>query len=147
MQKPEERTAEQVERAAFADRFIEEVEASDVIVIAAPMYNFSLPSTLKAWIDHIARAGRTFRYTPTGPVGQLKDKKVYVVLSQGGKNTGSPMDFEQPYLRGVLGFLGITDVTFVNVEGLAFDAESKAAGFAAARQQIAALFPETQLAA
>jgi FMN-dependent NADH-azoreductase len=146
-QQPEQRTADQAARAAFADGLIEEVDAADVIVIAAPMYNFSLPSTLKAWIDHIARAGRTFRYTPNGPQGLLKDKKVFVALAQGGKHTGSPMDFVQPYLRGVLAFLGITDVSFVTAEGLAIDAENKAAGIAAARQQIATLFPAAQLAA
>lgn len=145
-QKPEQRTPEQAERVAFADQLIAEVEAANVIVIAAPMYNFSLPTTLKAWIDHIARAGRTFRYSPTGPVGLLTDKKVYVVLSQGGHNTG-PMDFVEPYLRGVLAFLGITDVTFVRVEGQAISAEEAAAGVTAAREQIAALFPASAIAA
>jgi FMN-dependent NADH-azoreductase len=141
-----DRTAEQAGRVAFADQIIEEVEQADTIVIAAPMYNFSLPSTLKAWIDHIARAGRTFRYTPTGAVGLLENKKVYVALAQGGYNSG-PMDFEEPYLRGVLGFLGITDVTFVRIEGLARGPEEAAAGIANAHRQVAALFPNQQRAA
>jgi FMN-dependent NADH-azoreductase len=106
----EERTDEQSTRAQRAGELIAEVEAADDIVIAAPMYNFSVPSTLKAWVDHIARAGRTFRYTENGPEGLLKSKKVYVVASRGGfyanNGTAAALDFHEPYLRGVLGFLG-----------------------------------------
>ena len=103
------------------------------------MYNFSIPSTLKAWIDHIARAGRTFRYTEAGPQGLLIGKKVYVVSARGGKTSGTPMDFEEPYLRGVLGFLGLTDVTFINVEGLAMGPDAATQGLAVARSRIAEL--------
>lgn len=130
---------------AFADRLIEEVEAADTIVIATPMYNFSIPSTLKAWIDHIARAGRTFRYTANGPEGLLKGKKVHIVVSRGGYYTGeSPakaLDFQEPYLRGVLGFVGLDDVSFIHVEGQAIGAEAAAKGLASARAQIGTRAP------
>ena len=133
--------------AARADAVIAEVEAADVIVIAAPMYNFSISSTLKAWIDHLARAGRTFRYTAAGPEGLLKGKKVFVVTGRGGVYSGdSPargLDFQEPYLRAVLGFLGLTDVTFIHVEGLAISAESAASGLERARQAVNDLVPRT----
>ena len=108
---------------ALSDELIAELEAADTIVLAAPMYNFSIPSTLKAWIDHVARRGRTFRYTELGPEGLLKEKKVFVLIARGGLyGKGAPaaaFDFQEPYLRTVLGFLGLTDVTFVRLEGLA----------------------------
>jgi FMN-dependent NADH-azoreductase len=136
----DKRSPRQAKLAGEADRLIEEVEAADIVVLAAPMYNFTLPSTLKAWFDHIARAGRTFRYTEKGPVGQLTGKKVFVVTARGGIYTDGPakvMDFHEPYLRGMLGFLGLTDVTFVYAEGLAVSPESADAGLAKARQQVA----------
>src|SRR5581483_1730796 len=118
----EQRSAEQSARVDFADRLIEELEAADVIVLAVPMYNFSISSTLKAWIDHVARAGRTFRYTAAGPEGLLKGKKVFVVTGRGGVYGGDSsaraLDFQEPYLRAMLGFLGLEDVTFIHVEGL-----------------------------
>ena len=138
----DKRTAEQNDLARLADEAIAQVEAADAIVIAAPMYNFSIPSTLKAWIDHIARAGRTFRYTDKGPVGQLTGKKVYVVVSRGGQYVGSPMDFQETYLRAVLGFIGLTDVTFVRIESQAMGAEPAAQGVAAAKAQLADLIAE-----
>jgi FMN-dependent NADH-azoreductase len=114
--------------ANLSDTLIAELEAADTIVLAAPMYNFSIPSTLKAWIDHVARRGRTFRYTETGPEGLLKGKKVFVVAARGGfYGKGAPasaMDFQEPYLRAVLGFIGLTDVTFVHLEGLAMGPEA-----------------------
>jgi FMN-dependent NADH-azoreductase len=138
----EQRTPEQRANVEFADRLIEELEAADTIVLAVPMYNFAIPSTLKAWIDHVARAGRTFRYTATGPEGLLKGKKVFVITARGGVYTGdSPakgFDFQEPYLRGILGFLGLTDVTFVHVEGLKVSPEAAEQGVARARQRIAA---------
>jgi FMN-dependent NADH-azoreductase len=145
--KPAEiRTPQQANRVALADTLIAEVEAADTIVIATPMYNFSIPSTLKAWFDHIARAGRTFRYTAQGPEGLLKGKKVVVVASRGGFYTGdSPargMDFQEPYLRMFLGFLGITDVTFIHVEGQAIGPEVAAKGLARARAQIVDMLPK-----
>jgi FMN-dependent NADH-azoreductase len=141
----EERTDEQHRAVAFADRLIEEVEAADTIVLAVPMYNFTIPSTLKAWIDHIARAGRTFRYTAASPEGLLKGRKVFVVASRGGVYTGeSParaLDFQEPYLKSVLAFLGLTDVTFVHVEGLQISPEAAAAGIDRARQAIGGMLP------
>jgi FMN-dependent NADH-azoreductase len=139
----EQRSSEQHATVAFADRLIEELEAADTIVLAVPMYNFSIPSTLKAWIDHVARAGRTFRYTAAGPEGLLKGKKVFVITGRGGVYTGdSPakvFDFQEPYLRGVLGFLGLTDITFVHVEGLKVSPEAAEQGVARARDAIAAI--------
>ena len=138
----EKRTVQQTAAASHADRLIEEVEAADVIVLAAPMYNFSVPSTLKAWIDHVARAGRTFNYTEKGPVGLLTGKKVFVVTARGGVYSEGPaksFDFHEPYLRAVLGFLGLNDVTFVYVEGLAVSSDSATAGLAKARERIATL--------
>ena len=146
----ETRSAEETTRARFADTLIEEVEAADTIVIAAPMYNFSVSSTLKAWIDHIARSGRTFRYTANGPEGLLKNKKVYIVASRGGLYAhGGPaaaLDFQEPYLRGVLGFLGLTDVEFVYAEGLGMGAEAVEKGLASAHAQIAELIPAAMAA-
>lgn len=120
MTAPAERSERQRTIAGESDPLIEEVEAADVIVIAAPMYNFSISSTLKAWLDHITRAGRTFRYTDKGPEGLLKNKKVFIVTARGGVYTGdSPAkayDFQEPYLRAILGFNGLTDVSFIHVE-------------------------------
>lgn len=127
----EQRTPEQVRAAQLSDQLVAELAAADVIVIGAPMYNFSVSSGLKAWIDHVARAGVTFKYTESGPVGLLKGKKVYVFTSRGGVYSEGPakaMDFHETYLRGVLGFIGLTDITFVHTEGLAMgeDAAMKA---------------------
>jgi FMN-dependent NADH-azoreductase len=133
------------DRVALSDELVAEVERADVIVLAAPMYNFSIPSTLKAWIDHIARAGRTFRYTANGPEGLLKGKKVFVVGARGGVYSGEspskPYDFQEPYLRFMLGFLGLTDVTFIHVEGIAMGEQAAAAGLARARKAIGELVP------
>ena len=113
---------------ALSDTLIAELEAADTIVLAAPMYNFSIPSTLKAWIDHVARRGRTFSYTEKGPQGLLKGKKVFVLTARGGVySNGAPaaaLDFQEPYLRTVLGFLGLTDVTFVHFEGVGMGPEA-----------------------
>lgn len=134
---PEARTRDESNAVAFADSLIAEAEAADTIVIAAPMYNFTIPTTLKAWIDHIARAGRTFRYTAQGPEGLLKGKKVIVVASRGGFYAGAaalaPMDHQVPYLRTMLGFLGLTDVSVVEVEGQAIGPDVAARGLEAAR--------------
>jgi len=137
-------TAER-QAAALADTLIEEVEAADVIVLAAPMYNFSIPSTLKAWIDHITRAGRTFRYGAAGAEGLLKGKKVFIITGRGGIYSGdSPaksLDFQEPYLRAMLGFLGLLDVTFIHVEGLKISPEAAASGIERARKAIGDLLP------
>ncbi|MGB8180780.1 MAG: FMN-dependent NADH-azoreductase [Stellaceae bacterium] len=136
-----ERTTAQSRAAAYADQLIEEVEAADTIVIASPMYNHTVSSTLKAWFDQIARAGRTFRYTEAGPVGLLRDKRVLVVTARGGIYTGAAAarDFQEPYLRFMFRFLGIDDVTFVHVEGLQIGPEVAERGVARARQAIARL--------
>ena len=104
--------------------------SADVIVIGAPMYNFGITSSLKAWVDRIAVAGKTFRYTETGPEGLAGGKRVIIASTRGGVySAGSPaaaMDFQEPYLRTVLGFLGITDIEFVRAEGVAMGDEAKA---------------------
>jgi FMN-dependent NADH-azoreductase len=141
----EQRSPRQREIAAFADAVIAEVEAADIVVIAAPMYNFTISSTLKSWIDHLVRAGRTFRYSAAGPEGLLKGKKVFIVTGRGGVYSGdSPargLDFQEPYLRAILGFLGLTDVTFIHIEGLAVSPESAASGLARARKAATDLVP------
>jgi FMN-dependent NADH-azoreductase len=123
-----EHDSQQQAAVALSDALIAELEAADTIVLAAPMYNFSIPSTLKAWIDHVARRGRTFRYTEKGPEGLLKGKKVFVLTARGGVySNGAPaaaFDFQEPYLRAVLAFVGLTDVTFVHFEGLAMGPEA-----------------------
>ncbi len=115
-------TDENKEAIRHSDQAIQEIKDADVIVIGAPMYNFSIPSTLKAWIDHIARAGVTFKYTENGPVGLITGKKLYIAETTGGIYSDGPYkaaDFVSPYLKAILGFLGITDVTVVYAEGFA----------------------------
>ncbi len=99
---------------AFSDELIAEVQAADEIVIGAPMYNFSTPASLKAWIDLIARAGVTFKYTETGPIGLLEGKKATIAIATGGVPLGSEMDFATDYLKMALGFVGIKDVQVVD---------------------------------
>ena len=117
------RSDDQQARIAFSDELVSELEAADVIVIGAPMHNFSLPSGLKAWIDHVARVGRTFKYTENGPEGLLTGKKVYVLTARGGNysefSPAHAMDHQASYLRTVLGFLGLDDVTFIHAQGVA----------------------------
>lgn len=137
--KPEERSAEQQAVVAYSDALIEEIRQADEIVIGLPMYNFGVPSTLKAWFDHIARAGVTFRYTATGPEGLLTSKKVTVFAARGGLYAGTPKDSQTTYVRDFLGFLGITDVEFVYAEGLNMGEESKSAALAAAHGKLAEL--------
>lgn len=117
--KPEVRTAEQQAVAAFSDALIDELRRADVIVLGLPMYNFGVPSTLKAYFDHVARAGATFRYTEKGPEGLLKGKKAYVFATRGGRYAGTPLDTQTGYVRDFLRFIGIDDVEFVYAEGLA----------------------------
>lgn len=138
-----ERSADEQAAVALSEELIAELLAADVIVIGAPMYNFSVPSTLKSWIDAIALPGRTFRYKPDGGVeGLVTGKKAYVIASRGGIYSEGPMaglNFQDTYLRGVLGFLGITDVEVVAVEGQQMGAEAKAAGQARAARRMAEL--------
>ena len=115
----EERTPEQQQLTALSDALVEELQRSDVIVLGLPMYNFGIPSTLKAWIDHVARAGLTFQYTANGPQGLLTGKKLYVFASRGGQYLGTPLDTQSQYIRDFFGFLGIRDVEFVYAENLA----------------------------
>jgi FMN-dependent NADH-azoreductase len=147
---PERRTPEQREAASLSDRLIAEVEAANIIVIAAPMYNFSISSPLKAWIDHVARAGRTFRYNTNGPEGLLKGKRVFAAGSRGGFYAGgvsNGIDFHEPYLRSMLRFLGLDDVTFIHAEGQNVSAKAAADGMAQASNTIANLMRTTARAA
>ncbi len=123
--KPETRTPQQQAIVAYSDALIAELRSADAVVLAAPMYNFGIPSTLKAYFDHIARAGVTFRYTETGPVGLLTGKQAYVFATRGGLYAGTPRDSQTPYLRSFLAFVGIDDVRFIYAEGLAVSAESR----------------------
>lgn len=127
------------ETLALSDALIGELQAADIIVIGSPMYNFGMSSTLKAWFDHVARAGVTFRYSEAGPEGLLKGKKVVVVESRAGLYSEGPAaanDSQEPHLRTLLGFIGLTDVTFVRVEKLAFGPEAAAAALEAAAAEI-----------
>jgi FMN-dependent NADH-azoreductase len=138
----EQRSAEQAQTVQLSDALVKELLEADIIVIGAPMYNFSVSSSLKAWIDHVARAGITFKYTATGPVGNVTGKKVYVFTSRGGVYSEGPakvMDFHETYLRGVLGFLGMQDVTFIHSEGLAMGDEASAKALEQSRKTIAEL--------
>ncbi len=136
----EQRSSAQAERVALDSALLEQLRAADVLVLAVPMINFGIPSQLKNWIDAVAKAGQSFRYTANGPEGLLTGKKVYAVLSRGGIYRDLPADTMVPYLRTVLGFLGMTDIDFVYAEGLAMGPEAEANGLASAREQIAGLF-------
>jgi FMN-dependent NADH-azoreductase len=122
--------------AADAQRVLQEFLDADVIVIGAPMYNFGVPSTLKAWIDRVLVAGTTFRYTESGPQGLARGKKVIVASSRGGAHQESGGDFQESYLRFVLGFIGITDIETVRAEGLAMSPQHRADAMAAAHASI-----------
>jgi FMN-dependent NADH-azoreductase len=137
--KPEERSDAQHAVVAYSDALIDELKRADIVVIGLPMYNFGVPSQLKAYFDHIARGGVTFKYTATGPVGLLTGKKVYVFAARGGLYAGSALDTQTGYVRDFLAFLGMRDVQFVYAEGLAVSPESREAGLAKAAAEIAAL--------
>ena len=129
----EERSDEQHAVLAVSDRLVEELKAADTLVIATPIYNFGIPASLKAWIDMVARARLTFRYTDNGPKGLLENKRAYVVVTSGGTEVGSDIDFATAYLIHVLGFLGITDVEIIAADRLM---SSQAESIAAARALI-----------
>ena len=128
--------------AALSDQLIEEFFAADVLVIGAPMYNFSIPTQLKSWIDRVAAAGRTFKYTENGPVGLVPNKKVVVVSGRGGVHSseqGSLMDFQEDFLVKVLGFLGVTDVEIIRAEAIGMGPDKRATSIHLAKEAIAKL--------
>src|SRR5258706_6443044 len=139
--KPGERTAEQQDVVAYSDGLIAELQQADVVVLGLPMYNFGLPSTLKAYFDHIARAGVTFRYTDKGAVGLVTGKEVYVFAARGGLYAGTPRDTQTQYVRDFLAFLGMSDVRFVYAEGLAISPASKEEALANPHAAIERLAP------
>ena len=123
---------------ATSEELVAEVLAADHILIATPIWNFGVPAALKAWIDQIARAGVTFKYSESGPVGLLTGKKATIIISSGGTESGSPIDFATPYLKHVLGFIGITDVSVIAADRLMLDAEGSLAKAHAAIDALAA---------
>ncbi|SDF28494.1 FMN-dependent NADH-azoreductase [Limimaricola pyoseonensis] len=127
--------ADAASEAAFDGDPIEQLYAADTLVIGAPMYNFAIPHQLKAWIDSVAVAGRTFRYTETGPEGLAGGRRAIVVYASGGVHDGAT-DFVEPYLRQVLGFIGITDVTVLRVEGTAMSPEARDEAIEAALERV-----------
>lgn len=135
----DQRSAEQAARVAIDDALIAEVQAADVVVIGAPMYNFGVTIQLKSWLDAIARAQVTFRYTESGPEGLLKNKQVYIALARGGMHKDGPNDSQVPYLKTMLGFLGMTDVQFVYAEGMGYGPEAVLKAQADAEAQINAI--------
>jgi FMN-dependent NADH-azoreductase len=140
----DKRSAVQNQALQLSDKLIAEVQAANIIVIGAPMYNFSISSGFKAWIDHVARAGVTFKYGETGPVGLLTGKKVYIFTARGGVYSHGPamsMDFHETYLRAMLGFIGLNDVTFIHTEGLAMGEEAVNSAVAQTRKSVAELLP------
>ena len=137
----EKRTPQQEKIVAYSDKLIDELKQADTIVLGLPMYNFGVPSMLKAWFDHVARAGVTFRYTEKGPVGLLTGKKAYVLATRGGYYAGTPRDTQTAYVRDFFAFLGITDVEFVYAEGLAISEAGKTASLAKARAALQRLVP------
>ena len=114
----EQRTPEQQELVRYSDLLIDQVREADVIIIASPMYNFGVPSTLKAWFDHLARAGVTFTYTENGPIGLLENKKAIFVTTRGAMYKDTPADFQAPYVKHFLSFIGISDFHAVYAEGM-----------------------------
>ena len=142
--KAETRTDAQKQQLALSDKLIEDVKAADILAIGVPVYNFSVPATLKAWIDQIARAGVTFRYTENGPEGLLKGKKAYLFVASGGTPVGAAYDYATTYLRHVLGFIGITDVTIVAADKTAVDSD---ASLKAAEAQLSGAVEEFKQAA
>ncbi|HEY9529908.1 MAG TPA: NAD(P)H-dependent oxidoreductase [Burkholderiales bacterium] len=133
---------------AYSDALIEELRLADVLVIGLPMYNFGVPSQLKAWYDHVARAGITFRYTETGEArGLLTGKKAYIFAARGGEYAASGNDWQAQFVRVILAFIGITDVEFVFAEGLAISETRRNASITAARSSLRTLVPDSRLAA
>ncbi len=134
----DQRTDEQKATLALSDTMIEELKQADTIVIGVPIYNFGIPARLKAWVDLVARAGVTFRYTEAGPQGLLENKRAIIATASGGVPVGSPADFATTYLKQVLAFIGITDVTIIAADQLAVDPEGSVKKAQDAVEQIAA---------
>ncbi|MEX1664150.1 FMN-dependent NADH-azoreductase [Zhongshania arctica] len=132
----EQRSPAQHAIVAESDILINELRDADIIVLGMPLYNLGVPSTFKAYIDHIARAGETFRYTANGPQGLLSDKKVYVFAARGGQYLDTPMDTQTPYLRHILGLMGISDIEFIYAEGLNMGPELAKQALTNARKQL-----------
>lgn len=147
LSKPDERSAQQQAVVDFSDALIDELRNADMIALGLPMYNFGVPSTLKAYFDHVARAGVTFRYTENGPVGLLQGKKVYVFAARGGVYAGSALDTQSAYVRDFLRFIGIEDVEFVYAEGLNMGEESRQGALASAAAAIRTLAEPLRAAA
>lgn len=147
----ESRTVEQQRLVELSDSLVAELMEADRIVFAVPVYNFNLPAQFKSYLDHLARAGVTFRYTSEGvPEGLVKGKQVVVLTARGGKAEGTPSDTMTPYLRQMLAFLGMTEVTFIAAEGMAMGEVAALEGLSLAKQRIDALLPaasEASLAA
>ncbi len=139
-----DRNPQQQNAAQLADQLIEELQAADVLLLGVPMYNFGIPSTLKAWIDHIARAGTTFKYTENGPVGLLKNKTAVVMAARGGVYKDTPNDTQTPYLKTLLGFVGIEKVHFIYAEKLSMGDDGGASVMAEAKQQIEKLIAQIE---
>lgn len=145
--KPEARTPEQARVVGESDALIDELKAADAIVIALPMYNFGVPSQFKAWVDHVARAGVTFKYTDKGSVGLVTGKKAWVFATRGGLYAGTAADTQTAYVRQFLAFIGITEVEFVYAEGLAMGEAPRAKGLSGARTSLLRLAGALPLAA
>ncbi|GAB60325.1 FMN-dependent NADH-azoreductase [Rheinheimera nanhaiensis] len=135
----EQRSSEQQQLAAISDQLIARIKAADVIVLGVPMYNFGVPSQLKALLDRVARAGVTFKYTEQGPVGLLDDKPVVVFATRGGVYQGTALDSQTPFLHTFLNFVGLKDVHFIYAEGLNMGADAQQAALTAAKARLAEL--------
>lgn len=133
---PEDRDTDQKAVVDYSDILIKEIREADILVFGVPMYNFGIPSTLKAYFDHIARAGVTFRYTDQGPEGLIDDRPVYILAARGGLYAGTANDTQTPYLRTFLGFLGLKDLRFIYAEGLNMGEAQKAQALSRARQEL-----------
>ena len=144
-----QRSAAQSAAVALSDRLIAEVQAADVLVIASAMINFGIASTLKTYIDHLLRAGSTFRYTENGPEGLVKGKKAYIVQASGGVYSQGPLqayNFQDTYLKRVLGFIGISDVEVISIEGIALGAEAAEKALQAAAGRVSSIAPHVAAA-
>ncbi|QYX53125.1 FMN-dependent NADH-azoreductase [Pseudomonas sp. S07E 245] len=139
MKPAEQRSMPEQEAFERSNQLTDELLAADVLVLAAPMYNFTIPSTLKAWLDHVLRAGTTFKYTPTGPQGLLQGKRAIVLTARGGIHAGAGSDHQEPYLRQAMAFIGIHDVEFIHAEGLNMSGDFHEKGVNQAKARLAAL--------